>query len=519
MKIIMKLINQEDQKMEIFREEDDLCGVATPAVTLPISDVYPLGHVNADSVMKWEFPVNAVSGLLSTQNNIEINRDIGSDKYGLVQFHTEDQLYDAPFIRSEWASNLALYRFVIGDLEMFTNDRLKDNLDSERDTLVDCKVQVSSGIKDCDTLLKEIKDSKGQGTNLRPDNDKRRKQAQSDVELLKSALEQTLSLIKSYNGSINDLGEVSDKYLRWSNSINAIPFNVVSNDLFKTNLKNLIKEDFSSGETNILLGTGIALEVSAYIAISIGVLPAIWVSFGMPLAALGGLATGLGPVGWVIAGLLAVVGGILILVSEIKKANAYKDWYEDISKETTENTKNIQTANSELSDQIELISKVFSDIDEALKSADPSLQIESRSDTMQALTVAAIESDNYMQIRNLMWERMEEGDPLDYAAKEAVRSIISEKDARPAYQEVMITGYYIGEEDYEALKQHYQKSGLTDDEIKTTMATALLVNSNSPQEVVEKLKELEIYIEIERVINIRNDNHALMQFSKNCEAA
>ncbi|EGR7942993.1 TPA: hypothetical protein I7142_16810 [Vibrio vulnificus] len=516
---VIKLIDENDEKVEIYRRGDDLFGLASPSVTKPILDVYALGNVSKDLAMSWSLPIDAIDELLSSNDKIGINRSIGSKKFGLVQFHVENALYDAPFLREKNTSNIELYRYIVGQLELFTSDRLKANLKGERDTLNECRVKAKSGIKDCTDLIAKIKDSEGQGTNLRPDNNKRRKKAQSDVELLQARLKKTLDLMDEYEGSLNDLGELSEHYIRWSNSVNKLPFNVISKNLLDVNLKDLNEEDFSSMLRTILTVGGIALEVGAFIMISIGILPAVWVSFGMPLEALGVLATGLGPVGWAIAGLLAVVGGILILISEIEKTNAYKNWYEDISKTTDENVAKVEKANTALSEQIAIIDNAFYEVNKALLSANSELKLNDRSDTMQELAKAGIKAKSYLGARKVMWAQIDKGQDVQTAASIAVDLIADEEDLVKGFKEIMITGYYIETEDYKQLKAHYLELGFTDEQIKNTLAMALLVNSNSPQEVVEKLAEIEVMVEIERVHNILANKDSLMQFSRGYKAA
>lgn len=502
---ILNLVKTEQLLSSISGNGEAAEGKVSQALLDKLSGIEAFKDLKSNNTLSLE----QINEVLEKAGNISLQHVESNFKFNKIVLSSQKSKMELPYDSAHWNKDLLLFKQVINTLEAILYESLEQSITTNRSKIAESQAQIQVSIKECENQITNLKEMKGKGTNLRPDNDKRNNRAQDSVNALIGKLTTADDKLAHYSDGLGILLSVASSMRRWSQQLNQIPYLSVSGDLFKINFSSISK----SGVGEDLEAIGIGSLGGAGLIALYPVFAAIYASFGMPALA------AMGPVGWGIAAALAVVGAVLILVGEIEKANAYMDFYNDVKDKAEKDSQSIQKQIDEIDNWQSKLDAVFNDLKNVvrkLKSQDDSTHYQP-SDLVGEFEKFAGESELYVLGREVMVEEINEyGSDPETAARDAARSSNfsftkgesseDKKRKRNATAEVLLVGYYIENDQITLLNDYYQDKEYSEAAIQRSLVTALMMNSRSPKQVVEKMNELGKEISISRVEEIQNDH-------------
>ncbi|MCG7534973.1 hypothetical protein [Pseudoalteromonas sp. OOF1S-7] len=464
-----------------------------------------------DTYQDFNFPIDDVSYLLDKPDRISVSSKTASSGFGEIQFKLKERSLPLPYSNSLYRKTIPFYRSVVGTFEEIMFQRLSDTLDNLQHELNDASIKTNVSIEQVDSQVDSLKELKGRGTNLRPDNDKRNDKAQNKLNELKGKLNTIVSEISNYRADLQDVKDIADVLKRWSNSLNESPFVSISSDI-TVNLK-----DFNSGSSTIS---------------DIGAVSGLLGVFGLSLAggmayfgAAGGVAVALAPVIAVVGAILAVVGGVLLIINEIDKANKIKEHYEKVEKDAGEGVTKANGVISQLQQARTAVKDIFDKIEPIVKELrDPgSSDVISRSDIYNTLKGFADKSTEFSTGAKAMQTYINRGLSAPDAAQKASILINLDISDDPTMGDddtkhdelVLLLGYYISNDDIDAITDYFKLHKENIKELREVLIVTLLLNSNSPSQVQSKLNAIDdsLNVTLADIEDIKEKNSNLLFFA------
>lgn len=495
--LISSKVGDKDYRSVLFRDKDQIKGSTSDDLLEYVKGApgkfkiktTPGERLDYDFVRDWSFPVNDLNTILVDPENIKI-KNLETDEYGLLQLKkSAGSFSNLLYSKASYSDSVVFYRLVVDALENAELNRLKDTVDESIKSLNDASYQISVSKGEIANQKSNLETLKGKGTFFRPDNDIRNDRANEKLNELFDLLETCQAKIAHYKSGLEDLKQIACDIRRWSNNLNNQPFAVLGSNMFKR----MIIDPQPSGIKK-------ATNSIAWICLGLG---GIGLIAGLAVYALGSFSvlaiSSMGPVGWLITGLLLTIGTVLLIISSIQEANELKDYYEksiDASEENIEKAKNII---AQLNEAQSLLDKAFASVEAVVRqidSADSKKQY-SHADLHNKLQIYEYASARFLAGQKIMDRLVENNKKPDIAAELAADTLSLDIADNPQTKDpdfsaqIYLMGYYIRNNKIAELKGFMEEHGSPKENVHKTLIITLLINSNSPDYVIEKLKEIE----------------------------
>jgi hypothetical protein len=220
--------------------------------------------------------------------------------------------------------------------KFYSLDAIKQGRDSALEVITKLST-LNDSLASFDTEFKKM--DRDAGSFWRPDNPKRYDNVRKTLDYCKQNLDQTSLVAKEYLAVLDNILPVISEYSNFIELVSSRLPDLKIDSSF--NLQTLTIKEF------YLFG---------------------WIALGddffAGVAAIGLIGTALGPLGWIVAGLAAIlyiVGTIIYVINSISSANDLMDWYEDTEEKLQNTIKNLHGLSLQLYVAKETFTKNWND--------------------------------------------------------------------------------------------------------------------------------------------------------------
>lgn len=495
--LISRKVDGKDYRSELFRDKDQIKGSTSDdllAQVIGAPDKFKIKTTSGEKsdyeiVKEWSFPVSELNTILADPENIKI-KNLETNEYGLLQFKkSAGSLSNLLYSKTSYSDQIVFYRLIVDALENAELNKLKDSIDESTKSLNDASYQINVSKGEIANQKSNLETLKGKGLLFRPDNDIRNAQAKEKLTELFDLLDTCQAKIARYKFGLEELKQIACDIRRWSNNLNNQPFAVLGSNMFKS----MIIDPQPNGITKT---TGFM----GWICLGLGGFGLIT---GLATCALSSFAilgiSSMGPVGWLLTGILLTIGTVLLIISTIQEANELKEYYEKSIKASEDNIKKAKSIIAQLDDAQSLLDKAFASIENVVRQLDgnDSKKQYSHADLHNKLQIYEFSSARFLAGQKIMDKLIENNKKPEIAAELAAETLSLDIADNPQPKDpdfsaqVYLMGYYIRNNKIPELKKFMEENGGLKENVHKTLIITLLINSNSPDYVIEKLNEIE----------------------------